>query len=140
MNGIESAQAFVRSLANLAESLANREIVVRRLHCDWASFGSWIIEVSSGESEEKRTAALRRLVLFAHGSALGSPVDEPGPVVFRVTWDGRDKWLTLESTATEVMTMHNQWTLLDEDRDCGSHDAALALAGEWLASCLKASG
>src|SRR5215470_1128264 len=125
MTSTESAREFVRSLTALTEKLAHHDIVVRRLNCDWSSFGSWIVEVASGAGEDKRGEAI-----------LAGAYDEPGPDVFRVTWDGRDRRLSMDSTATEAVTMLNKWRALD-DENCDSHEAALVLAEEWLRERLQ---
>jgi len=122
----DSARDFVRSLAALAETLADCDIVVRRLHCDWSVFGSWIVEASGGAAQEKVSEAIRR-----------QAYDEPGPEVFCVTWDARDRRLLLESTPTGAISMSNQWREL-EARQLDSHDAALVLAEEWLKTRLGA--
>lgn len=117
---IDRALAYVRSLAAMVERLAGRDIVVRRLHCDWAAFGSWTVEASSSPGELRRSAAIDQRAF-----------NEPGPDVFRVIWDGKDHELTMASTPTTVITMLNQWRQLDS-RPCVSHEDALDLAEAWL--------
>jgi hypothetical protein len=56
---VERALAYVRSLAALTEQLAKHDIMVRRLHCDWSSFGSWIVEAASGDGESMRSLAIQ---------------------------------------------------------------------------------
>jgi hypothetical protein len=126
-NSVESSLGFIRSLAALAERLAKRDIVVQRLHCDWSIFGSWFVEATSAESEAKRSSAIQR-----HAA------DGPGPEVFRVTWDARDRRLSLESTPTGVSSMSNQWRELAV-RSCDSHEVALAQTQEWLGEHLGSS-
>jgi hypothetical protein len=121
---VEGALAYVRSLAALAEQLAKHDIVVRRLHCDWSSFGSWIVEAASGDGEAKRSLAIQRRAY-----------SEPGAEVFRVTWDGKDHQVAMASTPTTVISMLNQWRVLEE-RACDSHDGALVLAHKWLSDRL----
>jgi hypothetical protein len=125
-DSVESSLKFVRSLAALAERLGKRDIVMNRLHCDWSVFGSWFVEVTSGDGEAKRSSAIQR-----------HAYDEPGPEVFRVTWDARDRRLSFESTPTEVISMLNQWREL-ESQLCDSHEIALARAEEWLSDRLRA--
>jgi hypothetical protein len=123
-NPVEHALGFVRGFAVLAERLAGRDIVVRNLHCNWSAFGSWTVEASSGDGERKRSSAIRRHEL-----------NEPGPEVLRVTWDGRERQLSMDATPTGVSTMSNRWRHLDT-HSCDSAEAALALAEEWLCSRL----
>ena len=126
-NPVERALAYVRSLTALAEQLAKHDIVVRRLHCDWSSFGSWSVEASSGDGEAKRSSAIQRRAF-----------SEPGTEVFRVTWDGKDHQAALAATPTTVISMLNQWRGL-ETRPCDSHEGALILAYEWLTDRLGSS-
>ena len=124
---VEHALNFVRSLAALGEQLAKRDIVVRRLDCNWSAFGSWTIEASSGDSEAKRSLAIRIQAFTA-----------PGPDVLRVTWDGKEHQVKLASTPTTVISMLNRWRVLEGQR-CDSHKAAVALAYNWLADRLGSS-
>src|SRR5262249_42872339 len=126
-NPVDSALDFVRRLAALAERLAKRDIVVRRLDCDWSAFGCWIIEASSGDAETRRAAAIHRHAF-----------NDPGPEVFRVEWEGRDGELYMTSTETEATVMLNQWRQL-ESRSCDSSEAAIALAEKWLSERLGSS-
>ena len=126
-NSVESSLGFVRSLAALTERLAKHDIVVNRLHCDWSIFGSWFVEATSRDAEAKRSSAIHR-----------QAYDDSGPVVLRVTWDARDRRLSLESTPTEVISMLNKWREL-EARSCDTHEAALALTQEWLSERLGSS-
>jgi hypothetical protein len=123
----ERALAYLRSLATLAERLAKRDIVVRRLDCGWSSFGSWVVEASRGDDEVKRSLAVRRRAF-----------SEPGPEVFRVTWDGREHLVAMASTPTIAISMLNRWRKLDE-KSCESHDDALTVAYDWLSDRLGSS-
>ena len=123
----EKALAYVRSLTALAERLARQNIVVRRLHCDWAAFGSWTVEASSGDGEARRSSAIQRRAF-----------SEPGADVFRVIWDGKDRQLDMASTPTTVISMLNQWRGI-EARSCDSCEAAIVLAYEWLTDRLASS-
>lgn len=116
----EKALAYVRSLTAFAERLARQDIVVRRLHCDWAAFGSWTVEASNGNDEARSSSAIKRRAF-----------SEPGAVVFRVIWDGKDRHLDMASTPTTVISMLNQWRGI-EAQSCDSHEGALVLAYEWL--------
>ena len=120
----ENALTFVKTLAALAERLAHRDIVVRRLDCDWSGSGSWALELSGGVAENERLNAIRRQAL-----------DQPGPEVFSVTWDGRERYLELRSTPTGLLSRLNTWKQLDA-RAAESHEAAVTLAEEWLAARL----
>ena len=120
----ESARTFVKTLAALAERLADRDIVIRRLDCDWSGSGSWALEVSRGVAETERLNAIRREALA-----------EAGPEVFSVTWDSRERYLELRSTPTGLLTKLNTWKQLDA-RAAESHEAAVTLAEEWLAARL----
>ena len=111
---------FVRNFGALAERLAKRNVVVRRLHCDWSGFGSWTVDASRGDAEAKRSSAIHRHAF-----------NEAGPEVCRVEWDGKDRQLYMGSTPTEASVMLNQWRHL-EPQSCNSYEAALALAEEWL--------
>jgi hypothetical protein len=124
---VEKALAYVRSLAALAERLAKQDIVVRRLHCDWAAFGSWTVEASSGDDEAKRSSAIQRRAF-----------SESGAEVFRVSWDGKDRQLDMASTPTTVISMLNQWRGI-EARSCDSYEAAIILAYEWLTDRVASS-
>jgi hypothetical protein len=123
----EKAVAYVRSLAALAERLSKQDIVVRRLHRDWAAFGSWTVEASSGDGEANRSSAIQSRAFSG-----------PGAEVFRVIWDGKDRQLDMASTPTTVISMLNQWRGI-ESRFCDSHEAAIILAYEWFTACLASS-
>ena len=118
---------FVHSLVALADRLAERHIVLNRLHCDWSVFGNWSIEVTSADAQARLSSAIERRAF-----------DEPGPEVFRVTWDARDGWLSLASTPTGIVSMLNQWREL-ESRSCDSSEVALSLAYEWLSGRVGSS-
>ncbi|MBS0380658.1 MAG: hypothetical protein JSS29_19420 [Proteobacteria bacterium] len=120
----ESALHFVRALAEVAERLASRSIVVRRLDCDWGSFGSWLIEASAGAAEVKRVAAIK-----------SRRFQEAGPEVYRATWDGKDRQLLRAFTPTTVTVMLNQWHHLESESFQNS-EAAIKLAEQWLSAQL----
>jgi hypothetical protein len=117
---VAHALDFVRNLAALAERLAQRNIAVRRLHCDWSAFGSWTVDASRGDAEAKRSSAVQRHAF-----------SEAGPEVCRVEWDGKDRQLSMRSTPTQAAVMTNQWRHL-ESQSCDSYEAALALAEKWI--------
>lgn len=93
-----AAAFFIRRFAQLTERLASNDIVVSRLLCDWGGFGSWEIEVQSGEAADRYGAAL-----------LKGDFDTPGPDVIRMNWDGRDRVLTVSSSPTEPLSAPNDW-------------------------------
>src|SRR5713226_1248833 len=93
----DSASDFVRVFAELAERLAARDIVVGRLQCDWAIFGSWVLHATNGAQEQRRSDAIRR------GEYSGA-----GPDVFRVTWDGQDRMLSIDSSPSMVLSAVNK--------------------------------
>lgn len=76
----QDAARFLRELYRIAERLALRDVVVRSFTADWSGFGSWSIEASKGESEDRRGAAIE--------AGDYSPV---GLDVVRVSWDGKDR-------------------------------------------------
>jgi hypothetical protein len=119
---VAHALEFVRNFAELAERLAKRNIVVRRLRCDWSGFGSWTVEASSGDAESKRSSAIHRHAF-----------NEAGPEVCRVIWDGEDRQLSMGSTPTQVSVMINQWRNL-EPQSCNSSEAR-AHVGRGVALC-----
>jgi hypothetical protein len=94
----DNARDFVRRLAAFAERLAGRNVVVRRLVCDWSHMGSWILHASNGDAEELRAQAIRERNFRA-----------PGPEVVRVTWDGRERILCVETSPSGVLSEMNKW-------------------------------
>jgi hypothetical protein len=94
----EAARRFVRRLSELADRLAERDAVLASLHCDWASFGSWTLEVQKGPAADTYGDALLR-----------EQWDTPGPDVLRVSWDGRDRLLTIERAPTPPLSSPGPW-------------------------------
>jgi hypothetical protein len=76
------AANFLGDLCRVADRLASRNVVVRSLQAEWSAFGSWLIEASEGDAEDRRGTALQ-----------AGDYDAPGPEVVRITWDGRDRVL-----------------------------------------------
>jgi hypothetical protein len=124
---VELAIVYVRRFADLAERLAKQNIVVRKLDCDWQSFGSFIVDASDGEEEAKRALAVQRGA-FA----------EPGPDVYRLSWDGKDRLLSAGSMRTTASTMIGPRRALDS-RPCDSYEDAIRVAYEWLTDRLGSS-
>ena len=118
---VESAAEFVGQLARLAERLAARGLVVGRLHCDWASFGSWSLEVQQGEAADRYGEALRK-----------EQWDTCGPEVVSFAWDGRERILTVETAPTPPLSAPNQWER-QVHQVLDSRQAALTFVEEYLA-------
>jgi hypothetical protein len=123
----ELAIVYVRRFADLAERLAKQNIVVRKLDCDWQSFGSFVVDASDGDEEAKRALAVQRKA-FA----------EPGPDVYRLSWDGKDRLLSAGSMRTTASTMIDPRRALDS-RPCDSYEDAIRVAYEWLTDRLGSS-
>jgi hypothetical protein len=91
----QQAIAFVRRLSALAERLAERDIVVHTLNCQWGSFGAWELAVRDGREWDEAEAAYRSGVHF-----------ESLPLThYRATWDGRDRDLVIESHPATPLSM-----------------------------------
>jgi hypothetical protein len=58
MTASADAARFLAEMYQFAERLAGRGLVVRSLRSDWGSFGSWMIEASAGDAEDRREAAI----------------------------------------------------------------------------------
>lgn len=48
----EPAGRLIQELAGLASRLAERDLVVASLHCDWRGFGSWALEAQRGPAAD----------------------------------------------------------------------------------------
>jgi len=94
----ESAAKFNRTLAQLSETLAAHDIVVSRLHADWSSFGSWELHVQPGFEADRY-----------HKAAQVDPRHTIPPNVLRCSWDGRDRYLMIESSPTRPLSAPNGW-------------------------------
>ena len=117
----ESAYSFIRTLTSVAERLASHDIVVGNLSCDWATFGSWILQATKGAEEELRYDAIRN-----------NELSKTGPLTFRVTWDGRDRELHIENTIpTSVLSGPVNWTNQLQER-FESEENALAFVEDYL--------
>ena len=112
----QSARNFVQQLTGLALRLAERDIVVASLHCDWGSFGSWMLQAQKGPAAD------------AYGDALRAERwDTPGPDVVRAWWDGRERLLTIETAPTPPLSSPGPWTRQD-DRAFDDRETAI----QWL--------
>src|SRR5262245_7509743 len=99
----EHANRFLQELAALASRLADRNVVISRLQCEWAHFGSWVLEAQKGA------------VADAYGEALlAEKWDTSGPEVLRVSWDGRERFLTIQKGLTAPLSNPVDWTLQTE--------------------------
>ncbi|HKE86402.1 MAG TPA: hypothetical protein VKB50_21740 [Vicinamibacterales bacterium] len=117
----EDAAEFLEGLTSLAGRLSSRDLVVSRLHCDWASFGSWMLEAQRGAAAD------------AYGDALlGKERDTWGPEVVRVMWDGREKRLAIATSPTPPLSAPTQWRTVTEEA-FDDRVAALTFAEKFLA-------
>jgi hypothetical protein len=105
--------------------LAEKEIVVASLHCDWAHFGSWIVEVTKGAAAD------------AYGQALlANQWDTAGPDVVRFCWDGKEKHLTVEGAPTRPLCGPGPWTR-EMDKAFPDSSAAIHFVEEHLSRWLN---
>jgi len=95
----EDAAKFNRTLAQLSDQLAARDIVVSMLHADWSGFGSWELHVQRGAEAERYRDGIR-------GS---DPMRAIGPEVIRFFWDGRDRYLMVEASPRRPLSAPNEW-------------------------------
>jgi hypothetical protein len=113
-----SAEAanFLQELNQVANRLASRNVVVRSLRAEWSAFGSWAIEASEGDAEDRRGASLE-----------AGDFGASGPEVVRVSWDGRDRVLDAGLLHTTAISSGG-WPepLLTEA--CDSRSEALRIA------------
>jgi hypothetical protein len=98
MKSSKNAYEFNKELFNLAERLAKNDIVISRLYADWGSFGSWIIHAQKGNETEKYSDAI-----------LNREYDTWGPIVLRITWDGKESFLLIEQSPTPPLSSPNAW-------------------------------
>jgi hypothetical protein len=117
----QSAAEFNRKLAQLSERLSASDVVVSRLHADWASFDCWQIEVQRGEEAER----------YHHGIRGAGPMQAVGPQVFRCLWDGRDRYLMIHSSPTRALSAPNEWAKEDARR-FDTADEALQYVEEYI--------
>jgi hypothetical protein len=120
----QSAEEFVRQLSALAERLAAQDFVVARLDCEWASFGSWSLEVQRGQAADKYHAAL-----------LKEDWNARGPDVVRFTWDGRERLLTIETAPTPPLSSAGPFKRVAHN-SCENLAEAVRVAEEYVTSGL----
>lgn len=117
----ESAKRFMQQLFDFAMRLAEEEdVVVASLHCDWRSFGSWTIEAQKGAAADAYAAALR-----------AERWDTRGPDVVRVSWDGRERLLTIEKASTPPLSSPGPWTR-HVDKTFDHSEAALDFVTQYV--------
>ena len=94
----EDAAKFNRILLQLSDRLAARDIVVSKLHADWADFGCWELEVERGSEVDKY-----------HEAARIDPGNTIPPDAVRCFWDGRDHYLLIQVSPTRPLSAPNEW-------------------------------
>jgi hypothetical protein len=95
----QTAGKFVRELAELADRLAAKDIVVSSLHADWSHFGCWQLQAQRGEEAER----------YAQSILNHNPPQASGPEVVRFFWDGRDGYLSVDASPTRFLSAPNEW-------------------------------
>jgi hypothetical protein len=95
----EDAKRFVERLWELTSRLADRDVVVASLRCEWGSFGSWTLETQRGQAADRYGEAL-----------LAKQLDTPGPDVLRASWDGQERLLIIGSATTPPLSSPGPWT------------------------------
>lgn len=110
----------MRLSSALAGRLAEPDVVVASLHCDWASFGSWTLQVQKGPAADAYADALR-----------AERWDTPGPDVLRIEWDGRERFITIASAPTPPLLSPGPWTRQD-DRAFDNREAAIRFVEQHL--------
>jgi hypothetical protein len=109
----EDAATFNRTLAQLSESLAACDIVVSRLHADWSSFGSWELQVQRGSEADGY-----------HETTRLDPGHAIPPDTVRCFWDGRDRYLMIETSPSRPLSAPNQWRK-EHAKGFGTSDEAM---------------
>ena len=121
----EHARGFIRALAELSDRLGAQGVVVSSLWADWGCFGSWVLKASRGTEEASRDKALRR-----------RHFDARGPEVWRVTWDGRERLLRIESSPSGAIEGPDRFTSQLE-RTFDSLAESMAFAEDYLLTRLR---
>lgn len=114
------ALQFIQRLAQFSESLAEKNIVVSHLHCDWGSFGSWVITCARGADQDAYSDALER-----------REYQTWGPQVVRFWWDGRERSLMIEESPTPPLSAPNRWERR-ADKDLTDGEAAMIFIESYL--------
>jgi hypothetical protein len=136
----ESAAEFNLTVSNLAQRLALHNLVVRTLRSEWGTFGSWILEVTTGAAEAQREAAIaecqkRDAAMIAEAQRDAGITywnwQFAGPQVTQVVWDGRERELCISTTSTGLISRCDKW-VEQERRQLESSDAALEFAEQYL--------
>jgi len=117
-NSIAAIQ-FIQELSSLAARLAERDLVVRSLRCEWGTFGSWTIQVSRGKDQDAYTKAVLALLWSSRG-----------PNVLSICWDGKEKELSIRQGETPPLSGPTNWQSKLSQRLDDSH-AAIRLAEEY---------
>jgi len=78
-NNCQTSASYVRRLADFSERLSLRNFVIYYFHADWGCFGCWTITL-----KREHTA-------------------------IKLIWDGRDKYLTIESSPFRNFSAPNEW-------------------------------
>jgi hypothetical protein len=101
MRSAENARKVVQQFSDLAQKLADENVVLRSLEIS-GGFGSWMIEVEDGAATDAYISVLE---------AANGPKEWPprGPDVVRVSWDGRDRYLAVDLAATATLTSPGPW-------------------------------
>jgi hypothetical protein len=121
MPSADSANRLISRVAALAQWLAERDVVVASLRCDWASFGSWSLQAQKGRAAD------------AYGDALKAKrCDASGPEVLRASWDGRERLLTIEHASTPPLSSPGPWKR-ETERKFGDFEAAVCFVEEHIA-------
>ena len=122
MQSTESADQFIRQLAELTHRLAMKDVMVASLHCDWGSFGSWSLQAQKGTSAD------------AYGDALlAKRWETKGPNVIRATWDGREQILQIEAAPTPPLSSPGPWRR-EAEQGFEDSEAAIRFVEEYLAN------
>src|SRR3954471_14433941 len=86
----EHAAAFARDLTDFVNRIAAKKIVVTSFDADWSCFGSWSVTAQTEKAVK---------LLFS-GTRYTKPYNQIGQEVFRISWDGRDRIVTIASAIT----------------------------------------
>ncbi len=124
----QSAGEFVARLAELAQRLAKKDIVVSSFHADWANFGCWQLQAQNGAASER----------YGEGLRSSNPTSAVGPEVIRAFWDGREAILSIEASPTRPMSAPNEWKVEFEKDFPRSGDEAIRFIEDYLTTRLGA--